>query len=360
MIWFCHIPVIVLVFSFPKESLCQLHPPVRRCYSLRLSVSSPLRMVVIIDLISIRSVLESWGENPERPRRIEDLIFSTLESDYPANLVDFVDVFPASLHGFVGAISEHLLRDVYPSLIIHGETQSFLKAPWPGDHDITFIVHILLSKSAMASNVQRRGCVLVESMVAERNQCVLPMPLSTGMCDIYGDLVGVYNFPEMVTQGYGVIIHGNFSIQFVIQLFGYWSREKTSWLHRVSVLMNGWDKQRMSIYRIHKWRSMESTLLQRTRLRTNWYRVDVSKHVLDTMDFYCMIWKKNKMPKWHIHHIRVRRILEKENNRSHILLACKAYCKRKQRQSSLLQMICLQHMSHISAYVIICISLLCI
>ena len=37
------------------------------------------------------------------------------------------------------------------------------------------------------------------------------------------------------------------------------------------------------------------------------------------------------------------------------MLACKAYCKRKQRQFSLLQILCLHHMSHISAYVINCI-----
>ena len=100
--------------------------------------------------------------------------------------------------------------------------------------------------------------------------------------------------------------------------------------------------------------------IQITWIHTNWYRVDVTKHVPDTMGFYCSIWKKNKMPKWHTYRIRVRQILEKENNRSHILLAYKAYCKRKQRQSLLLQIIYLQHMSHIFVYVINCMPLLCI
>ena len=50
--------------------------------------------------------------------------------------------------------------------------------------------------------------------------------------------------------------------------------------------------------------STKSTILSRTQIRTNGYRVDVSKQVRDIMDFFSTIWEKNKMPKWHTYRIR--------------------------------------------------------
>ncbi|CAN7056924.1 unnamed protein product [Brassica rapa subsp. trilocularis] len=62
---------------------------------------------------------------------MEDLFFSTSER-----------FLPASLRGFVGVLSEHLLHDGYlPHPVNSGEMQSFLKPPWPGDYKIASSVH---------------------------------------------------------------------------------------------------------------------------------------------------------------------------------------------------------------------------
>lgn len=210
-------------------------------------------------------------------------------------------------------------RCLFPHLVNPGEMQSFLKSPWPGDADIVSIVHHSPSNSIMSFSVQRRTCLYEETRFAERNQHLLQMALSTDSIDIH----------------------------------------QPSWQQRISVRMGGWDKQKtkLSIYRSCKKRSIEFTLLQRTRKRTT--VSTFQSIVLDTMGFYYTIWKKQNAKMAYLLYQR-RLILEKENNRLHILLACKAYCKKKQRQSSLLQIICLQHMSHISAYVINYILLLCI
>ncbi|CAG7905462.1 unnamed protein product, partial [Brassica rapa] len=137
--------------------------------------------------------------------------------------------------------------------------QSFLKPPWPGDYKIASVLNLLLLKSITAACVQ-----------------------------------------SMVYQGYkGTDV--NLSPQWLIRLFGCWMMRKPSGQQRVSVSMSGWGKQKTiwSLYRSQKWSSIESTLIQITWIQTNWYRVDVTKHVPDTMGFYCSIWKKNKMPKWH-------------------------------------------------------------
>ena len=187
------------------------------------------------------------------------------------------------------------------------------------------------------------------------------MSLLTGLININQVWFWVYKLSEMMSQGYETMVV-NFSLQAVIRWRGYWRMWKQSWHRRTSVSLGGRDKQKTtsSVYWSHKRSIIESTLKQITRIWANWYRVDISNYVLDTMAFYCTIWKKNEMSKWHTYCIRDSQILEKENNRLHIMLTCKAYCKRKQRHSSLLQIISLQHMSHISAYVINCILLFCI
>ncbi|CAN7135183.1 unnamed protein product, partial [Brassica rapa subsp. narinosa] len=123
--------------------------------------------------------------------------------------------------------------------------QSFLKPPWPGDYKIASVLNLLLLKSITAACVQS--------------------------------------------------VHEQTSL-----LMGFPSGQQ-----RVSVSMSGWGKQKTiwSLYRSQKWSSIESTLIQITWIQTNWYRVDVTKHVPDTMGFYCSIWKKNKMPKWHTYRI---------------------------------------------------------
>ncbi|KAH0873519.1 hypothetical protein HID58_070881, partial [Brassica napus] len=291
---------------------------------------SSLEMAAVIDWISFCSVFESWGKYTRQIRRIEGFIFSNLKRIHPANPFDFADVFPANL-----AIPENLLRDVNLSPLVNsGEMQSFLKPPWPGNYDIAFIVHLLSSESVMTFTVQKRIWVLEETMF-------------TGIRFGYSGVTNV----EMMSQGYETMVV-NFSLQAVIRWRGYWRMWKQSWHRRTSVSLGGRDKQKTtsSVYWSHKRSIIESTLKQITRIWANWYRVDISNYVLDTMAFYCTIWKKNEMSKWHTYCIRDSQILEKENNRLHIMLTCKAYCKRKQRHSSLLQIISLQHMSHISAY----------
>ena len=74
---------------------------------------------------------------------MEDLFFSTSER-----------FLPASLRGFVGVLSEHLLHDGYlPHPVNSGEMQSFLKPPWPGDYKIASVLNLLLLKSITAACV---------------------------------------------------------------------------------------------------------------------------------------------------------------------------------------------------------------
>lgn len=134
---------LILLYTFGFITKRRLHPSVRR-YCYLHSRPSSLRLVFITGLSFICYVLKTWGRYLERLRRIEGFIFSTLERDYPANLVGFVDVLPANLHGFVGAISEHLMHDVLFSPVNFGELQSFLKAPWPGDYNITLFSNQML------------------------------------------------------------------------------------------------------------------------------------------------------------------------------------------------------------------------
>ncbi|WZY92033.1 hypothetical protein YC2023_064362 [Brassica napus] len=301
--------IILLTFGFISNQ--RFYLSIRRRDSLPSLQAPPLVTVISIGLVSLRSILKLWDRVSEQSR-LEVLIFSILERVLPTNHVEFVGVFPGNLTDFVGALPEHLLHDAFlPLLVIHGETQSFLRPPWPGDYDIDFIVHLLPSKSGTASRVHRRTCVHEETMFGERNLCVLQVSLSTGLFDIYQDLFGAYNLSEMVSQIYeGIDV--NFSLEILVRLFGYW---KPSWHRRVSMHMSGWCK--WLIYRSCKKSIIESTLIQRTRIRTNWYRVDAP----NTMRFYCMIWKTNKMPIRHTYHIRARQVMEKENNRSHVLLA---------------------------------------
>ncbi|CAF1771060.1 unnamed protein product, partial [Brassica napus] len=229
------------------------YSPIQRRYSLRLTRPPPLRTVIGIGLISLCSVLESWDRVSKRSRRMEDLIFSISERFLPANQVGSVGAFPANLRGFVGALPEHLLHDVYfPHPVNPGEMQSFLKSPWPGDSDIVSIVHHSPSNSIMSFSVQRRTCLYEETRFAEKNQHLLQMALSTDSIDIH----------------------------------------QPSWQQRISVRVGEWDKQKtkLSIYRSCKKRSIESTLLQRTRKRTT--VSTFQSIVLDTMGFYYTIWKK--------------------------------------------------------------------
>ncbi|CAN6929371.1 unnamed protein product, partial [Brassica oleracea] len=150
--------------------------------------------------------------------------------------------------------------------------QSFLKPPWPGNYDIAFIVHLLSSESVMTFTVQKRIWVLEETMFTGiSNQCGLHMSLLTGLINI--------------------------------NQVWMW---KQSWHRRTSVSLGGRDKQKTtsSVYWSHKRSIIESTLKQITRIWANWYRVDISNYVLDTMAFYCTIWKKNEMSKWHTYCIR--------------------------------------------------------
>lgn len=108
----------------------------RRYYSRHLHRSLAFLTVVVMGLVPLCSILDSWGINTEQYHRSEGFNFSYSERDFTANLVGFVGMFPANLHDVVGVFPEHLVHDAFLPPIITGESRSFLKKPWPGDYDI--------------------------------------------------------------------------------------------------------------------------------------------------------------------------------------------------------------------------------
>ncbi|CAN6876017.1 unnamed protein product, partial [Brassica oleracea] len=120
-------------------------------------------------------------------------------------------------------------------------------------------MQLMSSDSVMASRVQWRDRMHKKIVIPEMNLCLF---------DGYLSLAEDYHFPEIQrisSRGFG------------------WKSLEIKWLR----------------YRHRKDSIMETTIIPRTRILTNWYR-----HVPDAMGFYYTIWAKHKMPKWHINRIR--------------------------------------------------------
>ncbi|WZZ90881.1 hypothetical protein YC2023_119460 [Brassica napus] len=234
--------------------------------------------------------MESWGSLLERSRRFEELIFSTSERHLPANFIIFAGMFPAKLHGFTRPLSEHLVHDVYLPPVFTGEAQSFLKPPWPGDYNNASIFYLLSAKSVMVPTM-RRQYGQEETMITVRNLSVLQLPSFTAYyplevwrwCITEND-----GFYSILVRCY-LVLSGVVSAWF--NIYPVWDDN-----NKAPSSKGGWNTQKTNrlTYQSQKESTIESILLSRTRIRTNWYRVDSSKHVPDTMGLlYDMEKEKN-------------------------------------------------------------------
>ncbi|KAG7588606.1 hypothetical protein ISN44_As07g009340, partial [Arabidopsis suecica] len=88
---------------------------------------------------------------------------------------------------------------------------------------------------------------------------------------------------------------------------------------------------------------------------TNWYRnVEIIKLITGATGLFYVMWSfKQRMPKKHLYHTRVRWLLKKEHIMYCNMIASKAYGK-EASLNSLLRLCHLQHMAHKFAYVINC------
>ena len=67
-----------------------------------------------------------------------------------------------------------------------------------------------------------------------------------------------------------------------------------NFIERISSRVFGWKSLEIKWlrYRHRKDSIMETTIIPRTQIWSDWYHVDLSKHVPDAMGFYYTIWAK--------------------------------------------------------------------